>query len=364
MSQPHPGSSSLSSVAMKTWISFLVITGGVLLLLFLFAIRSVVLQLVIGLLFAIALAPVVGMMTRRGMSRIFASIIAVIGTSIALLVVVGAIASPLITQGDDLARNAPKFVERTTANPTVRSLDEKYHVVTRAKQAAKEAPEKLTGAGSPILGTLGSILGVISTTGVVLIVGLFMLIEGPTAWKQFLGLLKPEQAGIVDGIAHKVTLAVSGFVSGNLLISLIAGTVALVTLLVLGVPYAFALAALVAVFDVIPLVGAAIATAILALVALTKGVVVAAIVVAVMLVYQFVEGNIIQPIVYARAVQMSQLLTLVASIIGATLGGIIGVLLAIPVAAVVQIVIVELLKISGASMQPAVAGSVPAKVKS
>ncbi len=146
--------------------------------------------------------------------------------------------------------------------------------------------------------------------------------------------------------------------NGNLFISLIAGVFTLILLLITGVPYAFALAALVAVFDLIPLVGATIATIVIGLVALSEGVVVALIVVGVMLAYQFVEGNIIQPIVYGKAVQLSQLLIVLATIIGGLLGGIIGVLLAIPIAAAVQIIIVEILRLNGATLEPTIADSV------
>ena len=146
----------------------------------------------------------------------------------------------------------------------------------------------------------------------------------------------------LERTSEKAAVAVSGFVSGNLLISLIAGAVTLITLLILRVPYPFALAALVALFDLIPLIGAALATIVVGLVALTTGIGVAIIAVAVLLVYQFVEGHFIQTIVYSRSISLSPLLVIVASLAGAELGGIIGVLLAIPVSAVLQVIAVEI----------------------
>lgn len=351
-------SEPLADTALRTFVSFLVIVGGALLLIFMFAIRSVLLQLVVALILSIALNPLAKRFMRRGLSRVTASVLTILITLIVLLGIVGAIASPLITQGDDLARNAPKLVEKATSNSVVQTLDANFGVVDKAKSLAREAPSLLGASGKPLLGALGSVVGAVSSAAVILILCLFMLMEGPTAWAQFIRLLGKKQGAFVNNISKKVIVAVGGFVNGNLFISLIAGIVTLVTLLIAGVPYAFALAALVAVFDLIPLVGASIATVVIALVALSEGFVVALIVVAVMLIYQFVEGNVIQPVVYGKAVRLSQLLIVVATIVGGLLGGIIGVLLAIPVAATLQIIIVEILRYNGANLEPEVAKSV------
>jgi predicted PurR-regulated permease PerM len=296
---------------------------------------------------------------KRGLKRVGASVVTVLITLLVLLGIVGAIASPLITQGDDLVKNAPALIKQATANPLVERLDQQFGVIDKATDLAKEAPKWLSSG--PVVGALGSVFSAVSNTIVVLVLVLFMLMEGPTAWAQFVRLLGKQKGAFVDGVAKKIITAVGGFVNGNLFISLIAGVVTLITLLVAGVPYAFALAALVAVFDLIPLVGATIATVVVAVVALSQGVVVAAVVVGILLIYQFVEGNIIQPVVYGKAVKLSQLLILVATLVGALLGGIIGVLLAIPVAAALQIIIVEVLRANGANIHPEVAESVPEK---
>lgn len=352
-------SARLTDTAMRTWISFLVITSGLLALLFLYNIRSVLLQLAIALILATALNPLVGMLTRRGIHRVIASVVTVFTTLLVLFGLLGAIASPLISQGSDLISSGPALIDKATANPVIRGADNQLHVIDKLKSAATEAPKTLlAGGGASILGVLGSVLSAISTTVVIFTLVLFMLMEGPTAWAQFIRLMGRHKGRRVNDVAGKIVAAVSGFVSGNLLISLIAGIVTLITLLVMKVPYAFALAALVAVFDLIPLVGATLATVVIAVVALSKGFVVALIVVGIMLTYQFAEGNLIQPIVYGRTVQLSQLLIVVASIIGALLGGIVGVLLAIPVAAAAQIIVIEILRSAGADLDPNVAKGV------
>ena len=128
------------------------------------------------------------------------------------------------------------------------------------------------------------------------------------------------------------------FVSVNLLISVIAGVVTFIALWILGVPYMFALSVLVALFDIIPVFGAAIATIAVGLVALTKSVVIGVISVVVLLIYQFIENHVIQPMVYSRSVSLSPLFIVIASLAGAEIAGIVGMLLAIPIAAVIQIV--------------------------
>ncbi|PLS81289.1 hypothetical protein CYG49_02465 [Candidatus Saccharibacteria bacterium] len=361
VNQPYQYELSTQEVAHRAWISFLIVVGGLLLLGFMYSIRSIIFQLVIALIVALALAPMVRLFMRRGLNRTLASTAAVTLTLVGLLVIIGAIAAPLVTQGDDLVRNAPKLAKQVTSNPAFSQLNQQYQLDQKVQELTQRAPSLLAGAGTPILGVLGSVVGAISTTAVILIIALFMLIEGPSSWQRFLLLLEPTQGAWLENVGKRISVAVSGFITGNLFISLIAGIVTLVTLLIFGVPYAFALAALVAVFDLIPLVGATIATVAVALVALTQGWVIALIVTGILLAYQFIEGNIIQPIVYARAVELSQLLIIVASIIGAALGGILGVLLAIPIAAAVQIIVVELLRNTSAGQRAHIADAAPAE---
>lgn len=351
-------SSALKDTALQTWVICIVIIGSALVLLFMYAIRAVLLQLVIAVILAFALAPLVRFLMKHGFNRVFAAITALLATVIILATLMAAIASPLITQGGDLINNAPRFVDNALKSPGLQRLDQKYHVIAKSKNISKEAPRLLGGSGTPVLGAVGSVFKAVSSFFVILILVLFMLIEGPSAWDQFTALLGKQHGEFVNKVVKKIMVAVSGFVNGNLFISLIAGIFTLLLLLILRVPYAFALAALVAIFDLIPLVGATLAAVVIGLVALTKGVVISLIAVAMLLAYQFVEGNIIQPIVYGKAVKLSQLLIMVASIIGALLGGIVGVLLAIPLAAALQIVVVEILRASGANLEPEVSNSV------
>ncbi len=331
------------SFASRVFVGYLIVVATTALLYFTYLIRPVILQVILALIVALALAPAVKALVRRGMGRIAATTVALLSTLALFMAVAAAIATPLIAEASNLAKNAPTIIDDLTNNSQLQRLNQDYQIIDKAKELAKEAPAKLVGASSPILGALSGVVGAVSTTLVVLVLAFFLLIEGPRSWQRFLMLLIPEQARRVERTGQKVAAAISGFVSGSLFIGLIAGLITLVTLLILGVPYAFALAALVALFSLIPMVGATIASIVVGLVALTQGWVVALTAVAVLLVYQFIEGQVIQPLVHSRTVALSPLLIILASIIGATIGGILGILLAIPAAAVTQIVIVEIL---------------------
>ena len=132
----------------------------------------------------------------------------------------------------------------------------------------------------------------------------------------------------------------SGYVAGNIGISVIAGLVAYIALTLLGVAFAAPLAVIVGVFDLLPLVGATIAAIIVGIVTLFYSFPADTIIWAiVVIVYQQIENNVLSPIVYRRTVQVPGMLVLIAVLIGATLSGVIGALLAIPVAAAIQIVV-------------------------
>ena len=157
----------------------------------------------------------------------------------------------------------------------------------------------------------------------------------------------------------------SGYVTGNLAISVICGVTTFVVLLVLGMPYAAPLALLVAVLDLVPLVGATLGGALLVIVGLFVEPWKAVVLLVFVLVYQQVESNFLQPIVYSKAVQLNGLVILIALLVGGQLLGIPGALLAIPVAEIIRIVVTELLAYrrtkqeANEASEPAVASSSP-----
>ena len=168
------------------------------------------------------------------------------------------------------------------------------------------------------------------------------MLEGPAWTERIYGLLPEESRPRWRQVGHDVYRTVGGYVTGNLLISLIAGVSSGLLLWIVGVPYAVALGLVVALLDLIPLAGATIAAILVVLVAIAASGVTAAIIVAVFfLVYQQLENHVIQPLVYGRTVQLSPLAVLVSVLIGAQIAGVLGALAAIPVAGAVQVLLVD-----------------------
>jgi predicted PurR-regulated permease PerM len=169
----------------------------------------------------------------------------------------------------------------------------------------------------------------------------FMLLEGPTWMERLYGLIPERSRDKWRGIGGDIYRTVGGYVTGNLLISVIAGTASTIVLLILGVPYAVALGLLVAILDLIPLAGATLAAIIVTTVAFIDRIPAGIVVLIFFVVYQQVENHILQPLVYGRTVQLSPLAVLISVLIGAQVAGILGALGAIPVAGAIQVLLVD-----------------------
>jgi predicted PurR-regulated permease PerM len=143
-------------------------------------------------------------------------------------------------------------------------------------------------------------------------------------------------------LTDEILNRVGGYVLGNLLTSLIAGFGTWAWALILGIPYALLLGILVAALDLIPVVGSTIGGVIVALIALTVSPTLAIATLVFYFVYRFLEDYILTPKIMARTVQVPGLLTVVATVIGGTLLGIVGALIAIPVAAAIKLLLEEI----------------------
>jgi predicted PurR-regulated permease PerM len=172
----------------------------------------------------------------------------------------------------------------------------------------------------------------------------FMLLGSERLVNGAVRLFPEPQRPLVRGILGQSGGAVSGYISGNLFISFIAGVTTFIWLEVLGVPYAAALALLVAVLDLIPLVGATLGAVVVIAVAFFVAPWKALVLLVWFLIYQnVIEGSILQPLVYSRAVHLDALTIFIAVLVGALLLGIPGALLAIPVAEIIRIVVSDVL---------------------
>ena len=194
-----------------------------------------------------------------------------------------------------------------------------------------------------MFGAAGRFVSGVVATITVLFLTLFLLFELPAMSQGVLSMLAEDRAERVRRVAADVNKSVGGYVLGNLAISIIAGTVVGISLWILGVPYAAALAVLMGVFDLVPLVGATVgALAAIGVAFATQGVTAGIVMIVVNVVYQQIENHILQPLVYRRTVQLSAFLILVAVLLGGELMGVLGALVAIPVAGSIQLIVREL----------------------
>jgi predicted PurR-regulated permease PerM len=202
--------------------------------------------------------------------------------------------------------------------------------------------------------------GFIAALATVLTLTFFLLLGSERYVNAGVGLFAEAHQPLVRRLLTQSAGAISGYITGNLAISAICGVTTFVVLLILGMPYAAPLALLVAVLDLIPLVGATLGGALLVIVGLFVEPWKAVVLLVFVLVYQQVESNLLQPLVYSQAVQLNGLVILIALLVGGQLLGIPGALLAIPVAEIIRIVVTEVLayrRTSREANKPAVASS-------
>jgi predicted PurR-regulated permease PerM len=300
----------------------------------------------IALFFALALNPAVEFFQSRGLKRhwsVFAVYIAALAV-LTLLVLV--LIPPLVSQVTTLINAAPEFVDKLRQGTGPAGvLERKYRIVERVQAATYGLDlTKWSGAAASGLDVIKRIAT--SLVGIVLIafLTLFMLLEGPDWRRRLTALLPDSNRGSIERIGSGIYEAVGGFVTGNLLVSLLAGVLATVLLLATGVPFALPLGIFVVVLELIPYLGPAVVTIVLTLIGLTQGVIPGLVILGVLVAYHLLEGHTLRPLIYGRALKLSPLVVIIAILLGTELAGILGALAAMPVAGAIQVTIAELLR--------------------
>jgi predicted PurR-regulated permease PerM len=300
----------------------------------------------VALFLGLALNPAVEALQRRGLRRGMA-VGAVYVVTLGFFALLGLVfIPPLVDQITKLGNALPTLVDDLTkGHGSLGFLERKYHVVERVRTATQgqSAGSLLGQAGSALTAVKGIATTVIGSI-VIAFLTFFMLLEGPEWRRRCTELIPEAHRGAVDRVGAGVYRAVGGFVTGNLVASLLAGLVATVIMLVAGVPYAVPLGLFVAIIELVPYVGPLVATVIVGAVALTVGLTSALVALALLLVYHAIEGHTLRPMLYGRAVQLSPLAVLVAILLGTEIAGILGALIAIPVAGSIQVIIQELVR--------------------
>ena len=308
------------------------------------ATRQVITWVLVSLFLAMALNPAVDWFMRHGIKkRGYAAGL----TYVLALVAIGAIGyafiPTLVNQVNEFVQAVPGYVDDLTkGRGRLGFLETKYHIVEKIREQVRE------GGASRVLGLTGaaisitkSVISLVLATITIAFLTFFMLLEGPMWMDRIFGLVPEHSRPRWRKVGHDVYRTVGGYVTGNLVISLIAGTLTTAVLLAVGVPFAVALGVIVALLDLIPLAGATIAGVIIGTVAFLHSITAGIVVVVFFILYQQIENHFIQPVVYSRTVQLSPLVVLVAVLVGAKLAGILGALGAIPIAGAIQVLLID-----------------------
>jgi predicted PurR-regulated permease PerM len=307
----------------------------------------IVTWILVAAFLALALNPAVEIFERRGMRRGYAAAIVFI---LAVAVIVGLgflVLPPLIRQVTDFIQAIPSLVDDLVAGRgQLGFLQRDYHIVDRIRAAIEEhGAGSILGVTAPALAVAQSVFSVIIGSVAIAFLTFFMLLDGPRLVERFYAFLPDSARPRWQRVGNEIYRTVGGYVTGNVVISVIAGVAAAIALYVLGSKYSVALAVVVAILDLVPLAGATMAAVIVSAVVFVElGWIQGLIIIGFFLVYQQLENHILQPVIYGRTVQLSPLVVLVSVLIGAELAGILGALAAIPVAGIVQAVGREFLR--------------------
>jgi predicted PurR-regulated permease PerM len=321
--------------------TMLAAVGVVLSLYVIYLLRKPISWVLIAIFLAVALAGPVSLLERR-MRRGFAIAVVYLGLLAVPIGIAALVVPPLVTQVNNLVQNLPKYAQDaqdfTQKNSTLRKLENDYNVTEKLQQQAQKLPAKIGDAAS-VLGDIG--LGLVNSLFAlftILVLTAFLLGSGRGWIDRALALRPPEQAVRMRKALDHIGRAVGAYVGGAIAQATVAGVTAFIVLSILGVPFAAALSIIVFFADLIPLVGATLGAVLVAIVTLFSDFPTATIVWAIFsIVYQQVENTVIQPQIQKRAVNVHPFIVLVAVLFGSTLLGVLGALVAIPVAAALQI---------------------------
>ena len=300
--------------------------------------------LVVAAFFAIVLTPAVDLVRRklhvsRGLSTaiVFISGIALVGAMLYAFI------SPLVDEGQEFADNFPTYVsDAREGRGPAGDLVKRYNLDERLRDAQASIEDSLANAGGGALKVAGKVLGGVASILTVLVLALLMVLYGPDMLRDSLKILEPEKRDRVRAVASDCARALTGYVMGNLLISVIAGTLTFIALVIFGVPFAAVLALWTAFADLIPLVGATLGAIPTIGVAFLHSTGAGIGMLIFYVIYQQIENHVLQVTIMSKTVHINQLFVLVSVLIGVELLGFLGALLAIPMAGVIQVIVRDL----------------------
>jgi len=304
---------------------------------------QVITWIIVAAFFAVALYPVVGWVERKllgGKRRSLATLIVFL-VIVLLLAAIGTVfVVPLAQEGTKFAGQLPQLVDDARAGRgPVGDLLERTHALTYVQNNQDRIRSFATGLTTPAAGVLSGVATGAAGVASIFVLAFLMVLEGPKVVDGFTNLFHPPTASRLRHVGADCAKSVTGYISGNLLISAICGVLTYIVLKIMGVQFAGLIALFVALADLIPLVGATIGAVVAVVAALVHSVPAAIVVVVFFLVYQQLENHLLQPLIFSRTVKLNPLTVIVAILLAVELAGILGALLAIPIASIAQVIV-------------------------
>ena len=290
---------------------------------------------------ALGLEPAVSWFVNRGLARWAATTIVFVIFVALMAAFVAAAIPPLSEQASQLINEAPTYVQRAQDHSSlIGRLNDRFHVQQRITAGVNGSGgsilQEVVDAGAAVFGAIANVL-------IAIVLTVYFLVDMPRIRATLYRMVPHSRRPRTILIGDEVFAKVGAYVLGNVVISVIAAAASFVWLMAFGVPYPLLLGIFVGLFDLIPVVGSTIAGVVVAAVALTVSLPVCIATIAFFVIFRLLEDYLLVPRIIGRAVEVPALITVLAVLIGGALLGVVGALVAIPVAAAVQLIVTEVL---------------------
>jgi predicted PurR-regulated permease PerM len=339
---PQGGRSRQEHVPVRTIVAIIGLGVASLALLWLIiTAHRALLWMLVAAFFAVALYPVVGWVDdhvtfgRRSLATLLVFTIA----SVIVLGVVAAVVVPLTRQATEVADHLPRLIEdaRSGRGP-VGNLLERVHALRYVQDHQDDIRQHLADLSTPTLNVIRMAITGVFAVVTIFVLAYLMVLEAPLFIDSFLALFDPEHADRIRKVGADCAKTITGYLSGNLLLSVICGVSTYAVLKIVGAPFPALVALFVAITDLIPLVGATLGAVVASAAGFAHSVTAGIVLVVFFVAYQQLENHLLQPVIYARTVKLNPLTVIVSILIAVEVAGILGALLAIPVAGIIAIV--------------------------
>lgn len=344
----------------QTFVRFgLVVIGFVLALLAINLAQGALITIGIAMFLALALNPPVSALAKRlpGKSRVGATAIAYLLVVALIGAILFLVVPPIVQQTGKFVTTVPSLIDKTMEKkPLLDNFLAQYNLRDALDQSITTVKDQIAGISTQLAGVAVGVVtgafGWIVNAFFVLILGFFMLIEGPFWMKKIWDLYQDsEKREMHKASVEKMYRVVTGFVNGQIAVASIGASFVFITVFIMSLfpglqiasNLALPLAAIVFVMELIPMVGAPLATILTGLILLLNSTTAALLFVAIYLVYQQIENNVIAPKIQSKNVELSVLWILMALLIGSSIFGLIGGLISIPIAGCLRILLIDYL---------------------